>query len=71
MKAFFLALLKSTASAALTGAESANTSGADLKTVGITAGVTALAGLLQALLVHPAAQHPAVTAALVAQTPKV
>jgi hypothetical protein len=70
MKNFFLSLFGPILNASLNGAASASNAGADLKTVGISAGVTALAGLLQALLLRPAAQHPAVTAALVAQTPK-
>lgn len=70
MKSFLLSLVKSASKSAINGAATATNSGADFKTVGIAAGITALAGLLQALVTHPSAQNPAVAAALTAQTPK-
>lgn len=48
------------------GAAGALENGADWKSVGIAAGLSALAGLLSALLSHPAAQNKAVLAAVAA-----
>lgn len=69
MKSFFGGLLAAALNAAVNGAASASNAGAPLKTVGVAAGATAIAGVLGYVLAHPVTQHPAVAAAVVALAP--
>jgi hypothetical protein len=64
MKSFFLALLSAGINGAAKGASSASDAQAPLKSVGVAAGATALMGILAFLMTQPAAQHPAVAAAV-------
>lgn len=68
MKNFFAQLANAAIAAAIQGAASASSSGADLKTVGVSAGITSIAGVLAFLLQHPIGTHPAVVAAVATQT---
>lgn len=71
MKSFFAGLLGAAINAAAKGAAAASDTGADLKTVGISAGATAIAGVLGFILTHPVAQHPAVGVAVASVKPAV
>lgn len=70
MKSFFSSILAAALNAAAKGAATAGDSGADLKTVGIAAGASALAGVLGYILTHPFGAHPAVAAAVASVAPK-
>lgn len=58
---FFKSLLKNLLQNALQGAASASSNNGNVKDIGVSAGVTALAGLLQILLTHPATTSTVVT----------
>lgn len=64
MKSFWSGFLNAALNAAVNGAASASNSGANIKTVGISAGVTSVAGVLAYLLSHPFTSHPEVVAAV-------
>lgn len=65
MKSFWSGFFAAVLNAAVNGAASASNSGADIKTVGVAAGTTSIAGILAFLLSHPFTSHPAVSAAVV------
>ena len=61
---FWSGFLNAALGAALNGAAQAQNSGANLQTVGVAAGATAVSGILAYILAHPYGQHPAVIAAV-------
>ncbi len=69
MKAFWEQFARIALAGALQGASVVTQSGGTLANTGIGAGMGALAGILQFLSQHPAAQSPAVPVVTVTTTP--
>lgn len=62
MKNFWSGLLNAVLSGALQGGAAASQQGSNIRVTGITAGVGAVAGVLQFFLQHPATSAPAALA---------
>lgn len=66
MKSFWSGFLNAVLNGALQGGAAASQQGADIKNTGITAGVGAIAGILQYLTTHPVTASPTNAAAITA-----